>query len=239
MTMNKPDEFKLMTPKRKRRLIAFFTIYTVLFLIIGPKFALLTVYERIAKGDFVANRVERFVSGTHQDGIVQLCFEGILLGKRTPMLYTADLSALEQKKQTFDGFGEVSFNERPIEIFGEKLRSDCSGISAPNIKLDTLPVFSFPLRMLYADENQRYLRELEVGSYVFLYRRNNEGGELVSKRFGFYSTLGTPVFYNFWLRGGLQRESSLGARDYAKAFVKDFLRWPYILILLLSGAGSH
>lgn len=240
MTMNKPDEFRLMTPKQKRRLIAFFSIYTVLFLIIGPKFALLTVYEKNANGEFVPNRLERFVSGSHEDGIVQLCFEGTLKGDQTQMMYTVDLTTLKESTQKVDGLGEVLFNEQSIELFSRDLTPDCSAIGVANFTFGKLPDGAYSTNgLLKKTSNQRVLITLQKGSYIFFYSLGTKG-KIYDKTFVLYLREEQATrFHNFWLRGGLQRESSLGARDYAKAFVKDFLRWPYILILLLSGAGSH
>ena len=230
------------TPEHSKRWINILAIYTVLFLVIGPKFEIYGVWSKIRDGEFVPNRIDRFVAGSHQGDTVQLCFEGTLKGKEAQMMYTASLSELEQPKQIIDGFGEVRFNDSSFEILSKDFEPDCSKIDRSNLDLASLPrTNSFVLGILNIEENQKYLETLDPGNYIsyYYYERKGQRDGLKPNRFAFYSKSSNYIFYSFWIRGGLRKESDLGALDYVKAALIDYVRWPYFWLIVLTGGASH
>lgn len=233
-----PEKRPLLTERQRGRLLAFFVVYTILFVVVGPKFASFAVYDEIKDGVFVSNRIHRFVGGSHQGDTVKLCFEGRLNGKKSWMLYTMNLVNLKESIQNFGVRYGIRFNESSYELLDEVFDDDCNSLTVPNvIPAKFANSYTFTSRMLF--ENEAYITGLPKGSFLFLYSYDEHEADFVNNRFGVYVNEQHQTFLNFRIRGGIQKESDLGAWDFMKAVLKDYLLWPYIIFLLFSGAASH
>ena len=228
------------TPEHSKRWINILAIYTVLFLVIGPKFEIYGVWSKIRDGEFVRNRIERFVAGSHQGDTVQLCFEGTLKGKETQMMYTANLSELEQPEQIVDGLGWVRFNEETFFLYSNDFKPSCASMRNPNMTSDKLPPRNTSVKWTLRDSNnQQIMQNLKTGAYVLFYRLNRSE-KVYDGSFSVFINLENELtFYEYWVMGGSQRETDLGVLDYVKAALIDYVRWPYFWLIVLTGGASH
>lgn len=227
-------EYQKRNSKMKRKIykfiFIFISIYSFLFLIIGPKFSLWRVSKDASEGMFIRNRIESFVGGLHQNSIIELCFEGILKGVQGQMslLITEEQLALKEE----DSLGTIRLLSRDIS-------NNCQDFEESNIVFEILPRGSNQKRILLSD-NKEFLNLLPNASYLFFFSTSYTG-ELRDSLFSIYwiDEQGEIEFYNFGLRGGLHENINVSRLDIFIAFLEDYLKWPYRLFLLLSRAGSH
>ena len=67
--------------KSQKRLLIFVNVYSFLFMVIGPKFSLYDVARDAKQGQYVHDKIDRFIWGGYQNGVWQFCFEGVLRGQ--------------------------------------------------------------------------------------------------------------------------------------------------------------
>ena len=214
-----------------KRVVIFFIVYTMLFGLIGPKFTIWSVEDLEREGEFVWDRVYQFVAGSRVDGLIQLCFDGVINGAENRLSFSIREEKLAKRKRT--ALGSIPLYKRDLQL-------GCPEYGKTNVKNSVLPEgYGDTERMLGDKDIQLFLKQLPDIAHVLFYPRGYKK-RISSTSFVIYWRDGAKEhFYHFWIRGGTQREIIVTKWDVLKAFLKDYATWPYVLILLLSGAGSH
>ena len=203
----------------------------MLFGLIGPKFTIWSVEDKERDGEFISNKLYEFVSGSHVDGFIQLCFDGVFRGKNNRFSFSIDEETLAKKED--NGLGV-------IPLYTRELALGCQNLNNPNVQFAVLPFGDSNTNIMLRNEGVKtFLQQIPSKTHVFFYPRIDR-----KKNSSFYFVLvwrGAEKrhFYHFRLKGRTQREIIVTKWDVLKAFLKDYATWPYVLILLLSGAGSH
>ena len=214
-----------------KRAVIFFIVYTMLFGLIGPKFTIWSVEDKERDGEFISNKLYEFVSGNRTDGLIQLCFDGVINGAENRLSFSIREEKLEKMKRTALG---------SIPLYKRDLQQGCQKIAKPNIKFAVLPAGSNNTSIMLRNRDVRaFLTRLHKATQVFFYPSTSRKGNSPFHFVIYWRDGAKEHFYHFWIRGGTQREIIVTKWDFIKAFLKDYATWPYVLILLLSGAGSH
>ena len=214
-----------------KRVVTFFIVYTMLFLLVGPKFFMWEVTSLAKDGEQIRDRVYKFVAGTHKDGLIRLCFDGLINGQKNRLSFSISEEALAQKESDVLG---------SIPLYKSDLSEGCQNFETTNIRFASLPIgYNNKIRMLRNMEVQKFLKRLPDITYVLFYP-DGYRGNIRSDTFVLqWRNGGSEHFYNFWLRGRSHNKIIVTKWGFVKAFLKDYATWPYVLFLLLSGAGSH
>ena len=212
-----------------QRLVIFFVVYTILFVVIGPKFNIWEVSRDAKDGEDIRDRVYEFVGGTRAGGLIQLCFDGVFNGADNRLFFSIREEALEKRKK--NSFGS-------IPLYKNDFQQGCPEYGAMNIEFSILPVgYSDTARLL--QENQSFLQQLPDMPHVLFYPVQYEDQISTDHFILFWRSGGKKYFHHFWIRGRTHKKIIVTKGDVFEAIFKDYATWPYVLFLLLSGAGSH
>jgi hypothetical protein len=210
--------------------LIFICIYTVLFIVIGPKFSLYGVSRDAKKGNDIKDRIDRFVWGSHKDGVIQLCFEGTIYGEKGALFFTTTQEDLLAKKDDVVD---------DIRVYTDDFSRVCTEQKSNNIPLEILPYGSYSTKSMKKD-NREFIDRLDSGYYLFFYsvshtKKLSDGNFIIYWK----DDNSDSRFYNFWMLGRTHEEVHKGVADYTLALIEDYVTWPYILMRLLTGAGAH
>ena len=214
-----------------QRLVIFFVVYTILFVVIGPKFNIWEVSRDAKDGEDIWDRVYEFVGGSRAGGLIQLCFDGVFNGADNHLFFSIREEALEKRKKN---------PPSSISLYKNDFQQGCPEYGATNIKFSVLPVGSYFIDSLFQDkENQSFLQQLPDMPHVLFYPLGYKKKISTDHFILFWRSGGKEHFHHFWIRGKTHKKIIVTKGDVFKAIFKDYATWPYVLFLLLSGAGSH
>ena len=216
--------------KSHKVVLIFICIYTFLFIVIGPKFSLYGVSRDAKKGNDIEDRIDRFVWGSHKDGVIQLCFNGTIHGEKGVLFFATTQEELIAKKD--DAVDD-------IRVYTDDFTRVCTTEEPNNVTLEVLPYGSYSTKSMKKD-NKEFIDQLDNGYYLFFYSTDHKN-ILRDDHFIFYwkDDNSDSRFYNFWMLGRTHEEVHKGVTDYTLALIEDYITWPYILLRLLTGAGAH
>ena len=131
--------------KTHKGILIFMCIYTFLFIIIGPKFSLYGVSRDAKEGNDIEDRIDRFVWGSHKDGVIQLCFDGTIYGEKGTLFFTVTQEELLAKKDdTVDD----------IRVYTNDFSGVCTEQESNNILLEILPYGSYVTKSMKKDNKE-------------------------------------------------------------------------------------